>query len=52
MTLLTGGVIRGAFPWPILVVVFVFGAPALALLLARPVTTAHPPFDVAERKKP
>lgn len=52
MTMLTGGVMKGAFPWPVLIVVFVFGAPALALLLVRPVTTAHPPFDVAERDKP
>lgn len=49
MTMVTGGVIRGTIPWPWLIAVFVFGAPALALLLVRPVSTAQ--FGVADSKK-
>jgi hypothetical protein len=50
MTMITGGVITGAIPWPWLIAVFVFGAPALALLLVRPASTAQ--FGVADSKKP
>jgi hypothetical protein len=52
MTMLTGGVIKGTIPWPWLIAVFVFGAPALALLLVRPMSTDHPPIGVEDSKKP
>jgi hypothetical protein len=51
MTMLTGGVIKGTLSWPVLIVVFVFGAPALALLLVRPVRSDNPPFGVEESKR-
>jgi hypothetical protein len=50
MTILTGGVMKGSIPWPWLIAVFVFGAPAVALLLVRPVSTAQ--FGVDDSEKP
>jgi hypothetical protein len=50
MTVLTGAVIKGTIPWPWLIAVFVFGAPALALLVVRPAST--PQFGVEDSKKP
>jgi hypothetical protein len=51
VTLLTGGVIKGTIPWPALIVVFVIGAPALALMLVRPVRTDNP-LGFEDKKKP
>jgi hypothetical protein len=34
---IVGSVMSGATPWPWLILVFIFGAPSLALLLVRPV---------------
>jgi hypothetical protein len=51
VTLLAGGVIKGAIPWPALIVVFVIGAPALALMLVRPVRTDNP-LGLEDKKKP
>ena len=52
MTLVTGGVLRGTIPWPWMIAVFVLGAPALALLLVRPVRTDIPPFASDRKDRP
>jgi hypothetical protein len=46
MVMFTGMIAKGSLAWPWLIVVFVFGAPALALLLVRP------PLGVGDSKKP
>jgi hypothetical protein len=42
----TGGIIKGAVPWPWLIAVFVLGAPSLALLLVRPVWSDQFKFEL------
>jgi hypothetical protein len=46
MIMFIGMIVKGALAWPWLIAVFVFGAPALALLLVRP------PLGVGDPKKP
>ena len=47
MIMFTGMVVKGSLAgWPWLIAVFVFGAPALALLLVRP------PLGIGDSKKP
>ena len=50
MAAVTGGIVEGTIPWPWLLLVFVLGAPSLALLVWRPVrseifTIEFPPRD-------
>ena len=46
MIMFTGMIVKGSLAWPWLIAVFVFGAPALALLLVRP------PLGIGASKKP
>jgi hypothetical protein len=51
MGTLTGAVIAGTAPWITLLVVFIFGAPSLALLLVRPVRDEPFKIDLPKRGK-